>query len=486
MNIETQPRDDHQVRLVVNFDPEQVEKYRRRAARKIAEKAKIPGFRPGKAPYDVIRRVYGDEALNQEAIDLLVDDEYPKVLEQAGVKPSGPGKLDEIVNLEPLCLAFLVPLEPVVELGDYHALRQDYLLEPVTEEQIDQVVNNMLKNSATAEPVDRPSKDGDVVYINLHGIFTSPNEGETMDAIRESSYQFVVADETDIWPYDGFTHQLSGLSVGDQKIFVYTYPEDSRIERLRGREVQFTISVNSVKSFNLPEVNEEFVQGIDPSLKSVDELRSEIRRQLEERKREEYEETYVSTLLGQILATAVIKYPPTFIDDEVEHMVEHFEEDLARQKMDLNAYLKSRQLDRDSFIEAEIRPIARQRLERNLILSQIAREENIQVNAQELQAEVIQTMTHLQQAPDYQTYARRNQVGNLVNAIAMNTASRLLNRDTINHLIAIARGQYPPVEQEAAPAPEVETSAQTELSADEAAPKKKRKAKKQPVETTGD
>ncbi|MBE0696751.1 MAG: trigger factor family protein, partial [Anaerolineaceae bacterium] len=126
MKIETVARDDQQTRLVAELDVETLEKYKRQAARKVSQTTKIPGFRPGKAPYDLVRRMLGDERLTQEAVELLLDEVYPKVLTEANINPSGPGKLEEIVSMDPPTFAFIVPLPPEVQIEDYKSLRKEY------------------------------------------------------------------------------------------------------------------------------------------------------------------------------------------------------------------------------------------------------------------------------------------------------------------------------------------------------------------------
>ena len=140
MKLETVALEDQQTKLIAEFDAETLEKYKRQAARKISQNQKIPGFRPGKAPYDLVRRMIGDEALQQEAVELMLDDVYPQVLKEANVNPSGPGKLEEIVKMDPPTFAFVVPLQPQVELGDYKALRKEYQPETVTDEQVEATI----------------------------------------------------------------------------------------------------------------------------------------------------------------------------------------------------------------------------------------------------------------------------------------------------------------------------------------------------------
>ena len=127
MKLETQPRDDHQVTLIVELEPERMEGAKRRAARQLSERKSIPGFRPGKAPYDVIVRTFGENAIVEDAVDLLLDEIYPEALKESKVEPAAPGSLEKVEDLESKPkFTFTVPLAPSVTLGDYRSIRLPY------------------------------------------------------------------------------------------------------------------------------------------------------------------------------------------------------------------------------------------------------------------------------------------------------------------------------------------------------------------------
>ena len=126
MKIDIENLEDQQARLTVEVDNEQLEGAKRKAAKKIARRIKVPGFRPGKAPYKVIQRQVGDEVLLEESLEILVNDIYPEVIEEAEIKPYGPGNLENVVSLDPLTLEFVVPLMAEIELSDCHEIRFPY------------------------------------------------------------------------------------------------------------------------------------------------------------------------------------------------------------------------------------------------------------------------------------------------------------------------------------------------------------------------
>jgi trigger factor len=173
LKIESQLQDDHQVKLVVEIDPEMLVQAKQRAARQISRRTKIPGFRPGKAPYPVIQRHVGDEVLLEEGLELLISDLYPKIIEESGFHPYGPGRFDELASIDPVTLEFTVPLMAEVG-GDYRSIRFPYELPEVSEFQVEEVLQNLRQRQSVEEPVERPIQEGDRVNIRLSGRQSSP------------------------------------------------------------------------------------------------------------------------------------------------------------------------------------------------------------------------------------------------------------------------------------------------------------------------
>ncbi len=471
MKIETTPRDDHQVSIIAEFETEFMEKYKRQAARKISQETRVPGFRPGKAPYDIIRRMYGDEAIQKEAIELMLDKVYPDVLKEAGIEPGGPGSLEEVISQDPPKFSFVVPLAPKVELGDYRSIRKEYNLPSVEEDEVDQVLKNLRANYSTAEPVDRAIEEGDLVSVKVSGEFTHPAEGEETVAIKENTVQMIVGEnefETDDWPYEGFTRELVGLNEKDTKEIVYQYPEDYVEEELRGKEVLIKAEVVSAKSLTLPELNDEFAASLG-EYETVDALRAAVRKNLEDNANREYENTYYNSLVDEIVEASTIKYSPQVLEEEIERVKHSLEHDLEDRKMDMPTYLKSLDKDEATFIEEDIKPVAKRRLERSMAMDEVARVETIRLDPQELQREVAGTMQMLQQSDPQYSKLRGAQAQSFAENLTMETATRMLNREVMNRLKSIATGEadLPP---EADSGPEAESEAPVEAAPVEEAP----------------
>jgi trigger factor len=314
LKIEITTLEDQQTRMVAELEPEIMEKYRRQAARKISQTAKIPGFRPGKAPYDLVRRMIGDDRLTQEAVELVVDEIYPKMLAEANISPSGPGKLEEIISMEPPKFAFIVPLPPKIQIEDYKSIRKEYAPEPITEEQIEQTIKRLQRNYATAEPVERAAQQGDMVSFKLSAKRTQPEEGKSDTLLYEAPYQMIAGEEEEeeeeTFPYKGFPAELVGLSAGEMKTFIHTFSDESPYEDLRGTEAEFTIAVENVKEMHPPEVNDEFAQSLG-EFQTLDELKKTIRQQLEQNYSQQYDQNYYGALIEELIAKSTVVYRRT-------------------------------------------------------------------------------------------------------------------------------------------------------------------------------
>ena len=151
MKIDSERLEDHQVKLTVEFEDEIFEGYKRRAARQIAKRTKIPGFRPGKAPYHIIVRTVGEQPVIERGLEYLVDDQYPRIIEEANIDPYGPGQIEEIVSFEPLVLEFVIPLAAEIKLGDYHSIRIPYELQVIGEDDVNEVLDNLRQSQAIEE-----------------------------------------------------------------------------------------------------------------------------------------------------------------------------------------------------------------------------------------------------------------------------------------------------------------------------------------------
>lgn len=478
MKIDLEHLEDHQVRVTAEFDQETFEGYKHRAARKIAQSGKIPGFRPGKAPYDIIRRTYGDEAIQEQAVELLIDDQYGKVLEEAKIKPAAPGSLEKIESLDPVKLVFTVPKEPEIELGDYKSIRLAYEPKPVEEGQIDRFLKSLQQSYATTETVDRPAETGDLVYFKLKGTIPATKTAEADEYLKENSFEMIIGGsetEPDTWPFEGFSKNLEGLKAGDEKTVDHKFPKTAADEKLQGKKVSYQIKVDDVKLLSFPEINDEFAKTMG-KFETLDALKDQVRADMEHRQMHDYDDEYFEQIFTKIEDASKVHYPPQVLEEESKDLIESFEKNLAAQNLDLSTYLKVRGLEHDKFVEEEIKPSAIKRIARSMILSEIAKLEKIEIKPIELQSMVTQRMEEIMRAQGDTKLPGKKAMQNLAQAVTMDTASRLYNQKTLDYLKAVATETLGEKEAEAVEEVEKPKKATKKAAAKKAEPKAETKA----------
>ena len=441
LKYEKKDLENHQVEIAAEVEKDRFNKYKKIAARKISKSAKIPGFRPGKAPFDVVLRLYGEEMIEERAVEELINEIYPEVIDESGIEPYGPGKLDEIISTKPPKYRFIIPLAPETEVTDYTKIKKSYKLPKVTKTDIDHVVEDLRTNYATAENIDREAKEGDLVSVKITANLKNPGEGEKAEILKETPHQVIIGDhaEDEQFPFKGFMQKLVGLKKGDSKQFSHKYKKDSPYQNLQGKEADFSIEISEIKELVKPDVNEEFAKMLGTD--TVENLKNSIRDQLETGKRNEYDNKYFDELLDAIVKKSTIKYPPEMLEKEIEDVLQSFEQNIANQNLDLETYLKVNNLEKEKFIADEIEPAAKKRLEQALVLEQISKDEKIELDQNELQSEYSRSFIQMRSDPGFKKLQKRLTTKGISDALVMQTANRLMHKNTLNRLKEIANGE---------------------------------------------
>ena len=458
MNIEKTIQEDRQAKLTVDYTNLEFESFKHRAARRISKDTKIPGFRPGKAPYNVILNRYGEAAIIQEAIDILLDDDYAKILDEAEIKPSGMGSLETIESYDPPKFIFMVPLEPEITLNDYKEIRKDYKPEEFDVAQVDEFIENLRRNAATIIPAEHPAEVGNLVYFNLSGEFLNPKEDEDASITEKTPQQVIIPAEGEgserEWPFPGFAQQLLSVSAGDNKEIQHTYADDAEDEDYRGKTAVFTVDVQSVKELELPEVDEDFIKSMG-EYESPEAFRESIEEHLRKDQQEEYDNKFFNDLLAEIIEQATIIYPPQMLEHEEEHVLDDIKTRLSNQKLDFETYLKLRETDEETFIKEEVEPVAKQRLERSLVVDELIAAEGLKLNQEMLKQNINQVMAEVYYSGNAQDMQKKLGQDDFSRAISMEGVQRTMGAQLQERLKLIATGQPIPEDE-----PETDTASE--------------------------
>jgi trigger factor len=433
--------EDHQVKLTTEIESELVDQFKRRAARQIARGTRIPGFRPGKAPYNMVLSYVGEEHIFQEAIDLLVEDVYPKILNAEEIKPWGPGSLDNIASEDPLVLEFTVPLDPEVELKGLEELNKKYEFTPVTDTEVEEFVMSMRRDSANIVPVETPAEEGNVVYMTVEAVDKDADPETDPVIVRSSPQQTLIpkieeSRKTE-WPYEGFAREFIGKKEGETFTLEHKYPEDHESEDFAGKTVLFNVNLQSVKALELPEIDEEFLINAG-GFGTVEDLYAGVKEHLQSERKEEYDDAYYLELVDRLRQDSVIKYPPQMLKDEEEEVLQRIEHDLEHRNLDLDLYLKLRKLDREQFNEEEVKPTAKNRIERSLIMDAITKHYEIKISNEELEQEVAAVISNLLMSGEFSEAQKSLGSKKFSESVSMQAANQALENSIRRKLRELA------------------------------------------------
>ncbi|HSN95275.1 MAG TPA: trigger factor [Anaerolineaceae bacterium] len=440
MKIQKTYTDDHQVKITAEFDDATFDQFKHRAARKISEHTRIPGFRPGKAPYAMVLRHVGEGQISSQAIEMLVDDAYPKILEEEKIKAYGPGNLEKVVSENPPVFEFSIPLEPEVELKNVEALRSDYRPESVSNDEVTDFITSTRRNAATIVPLETPAAEGNVIYMTL-GATDVNAEGEEAQVIKTSPNQVLIPSKKEQpkteWPFEGFGRSLIGHKADETLEFDHSFDADYSDKDLAGKKVHFTVKIESVKGLELPEMNEEYLQTLG-GFKTVEDLEKAVRTRLEAEKSESYDDKYYLALVDQLRTDADLKYPPQMLANEEEQVLHRIEHDLSHRRMDLDLYLKLRKTDKETFLKEEVKPTALARLERSLVMDALTKKFELKVENKDVETQVNKLVSDLIMSGEFAEMQKTYGQKKFAESITMDAANRAMEAKIRQQLLKLA------------------------------------------------
>ena len=391
MNTEIREGDQSTIVLEVQITDKELQNAINEGVRHLARRTRIPGFRPGKAPRAMIERALGVDRSDPEAPDPIYDEArehlYQRTVIQA-VTESGRDVLE--LPREPEWTTFeegvgatyevTVPVRPVVELGDYTEYPFEPDIQEVTDEQVDQVIEQLRDQQASLIPVeDRGAENEDFAVIS----FAGRRDGEPVEGAQSDRFPLVLGKERMI---PGFEANLLGMKEEDERTFTVTFPEDYAEESLQGAEVEFTAKLLELRERRLPEVDDEFA-GLVGEYQTMDALRADLRERMGvnalDRARHEFADRIIEYANGN--ATAVL--PQILVDREVGVMIDELKVRTAEQGIAFEDYLRVSEKDEASLRE-EYQEGAEQRVKTLLVLGAIADKEEVSVSDEAIQAEI--------------------------------------------------------------------------------------------------
>ena len=414
---------ESRVQLQIEIDQERLEKSLDSAYRRLAQRNRFPGFRPGKAPRPVVERAFGREGLIREALDRLVPDAYNEAIEAENVDAIGQPDL-AIDQLEPVKFTATVPIRPTVELNDYRSIRLEREAPEVTPEMIDEQVLLLRRRHAVQAPVDRPIQWNDVVIADIRASADGDEFLEDENAefpLREGQVLFL----------PGLAEAFIGLGKGDETSVEIPVPEDFRLERIQGKTATFNLAIREVKEEQLPEADDDFASSINAEeFPNFDSLRNRIETDMRAAIENEADTRFRNTAVEKLVEGATMEYPRILLEHEIDSLVR---EAVGNDQQRYAAHLQQAGRTHEEFRE-DWRESAEARLRRSLVLSRLAEAEDLDVSAEEIEQELDVLV-----APMGDDAARFRQMFASEEGVST-IRQNLLSRKTLDRLAAIARG----------------------------------------------
>jgi len=463
VNIQTEPQENHTLRLKVEVPVERLEATKVSAARKLANRFKIPGFRQGKAPYSVIVKYLGEAAILEEAVELLGNEVYGQVVQEQEIKTYGPGSIED-VQLEPLTFTYSVSLQPEVDLGDYRAVRVPYEPPAVSDDDMEKVFKTLQQQHAQVEAREGGAEEGDRLTVNIHANFADGDELEE-GAEREASMIYrgdsflhrhnakVDLNSEDEPILKGFVAAMLGVRAGETREFDLTIPSDDEdyIDEARGRTVHFEVTVTAVEKVILPTLDDEFAAKLtqeEGTPLTMEELRERVRANMEAQNAEEYDKNYGERVLEQIIGQAQVKYPPRMVDARIDEMLQELEERFKRDyRVSLSEYYAITGTTEET-IREQMRADAEVWVKRSLVMSELVEREQIKLYMHEVESVLDASIARMNVgAKDRRRLKSDVQRANVANYLLMN---RVMFR-----LTALGKGEnLPELDNPNAPTPD--------------------------------
>ena len=382
MSVKVENLEHNMAKLTIEVSAEELEKALNTAYNKQKRQISVPGFRKGKVPRAMIEKMYGAEIFYEDAANELMQQTYPSAIDESGVDIVSRPTVD-VVQIEkgkPFIYTAEVATRPEVTLGKYMGVTVTKIDTSVTEDEVEAELENQRNtNARTVTVTDRPVKEGDTAVIDFEGFV----DGVAFDGGKAENHSLEIGSHSFI---DTFEDQLVGKNAGDEVEVNVTFPEQYQAADLAGKPAVFKVKINEIKAKELPELNDEFAQDV-AGVDTLAEYKEELKKNLAEKKENEAKKTKEDEAIQKIIDKSKMDLPEAMIDTQCETMVNEFAQRIAQSGLSMDQYLQFSGMTVDQLKE-QVRPEAETRIKSSLVLEQIAKEENIEVSDEDINAEI--------------------------------------------------------------------------------------------------
>ena len=381
MNVKSVEKENGKAKVVVEIDKAEFEQALNKAYAKCRKDIMLPGFRKGKAPRKMVESMYGATVFYEDAVNEIFPDIYTKAIVEQELKAVGSPSVSNMDTPDEggVVLTIETELYPEVTLGQYKGLEVPKREVKVEESEVDAEVGRMAERNARIETVDRAAANGDTVVIDFEGfVDDKPFQGG-----KAEDYSLTLGSGSFI---PGFEDALVGAVAGEERDVNVTFPEDYSAKELAGKPAVFKCKVHEVKESIKPELDDEFAKDVS-EFDTLDALKDDIRTRFTKSREEQNERAFESAAVQMAAANMTCSIPACMIDEQVDHQIEQFAYQLQSQGMKMEDYVKMVGGDLSS-LRASMRPMAEQTVRSDILLSEIAHAENLEVTDEEVEEEL--------------------------------------------------------------------------------------------------
>lgn len=381
-------KEDGKVVIAFSATKEEFAKGLDQAFKRAVKRVNAPGFRKGKLPRAVFNKMYGEEALFQDAVDFVLPAAYTKAIDELEVSPLAMPDIDvkEISKEEGVKFEAVVTVKPNVELGEYKNLGLEKELVEVTDADVEERLDSLLSRQAEWQIKDGESKKGDIVVIDFKGFIGD----EAFEGGEAKGYELELGSGSFI---PGFEEQLEGkVAPVDTEVNV-TFPENYQVADLAGKEARFEVTVHDVKEKVLPELTDEFVKEFSKEAAStVAEYKEKLKEEIKLEKENLAEKSYSDKVISTAVENAKVSVPEKLVEQEVNSMFEQFTGNLSRQGLSFDLYEQFTGKG-EADLKAEMKSDAENKIKTSFVLGEIAEVEKVEVTDADIDAEVKELAT---------------------------------------------------------------------------------------------
>ena len=381
-------KEDGKVVIAFSATKEEFAKGLDQAFKRAVKRVNAPGFRKGKLPRAVFNKMYGEEALYQDAVDYVLPRAYTKAIDELEVSPLAMPDIDvkEISKEEGVKFEAVVTVKPNVELGEYKNLGLEKDSVEVTDADVEERLDSLLSRQAEWQIKEGESKKGDIVVIDFKGFIGD----EAFEGGEAKGYELELGSGSFI---PGFEDQLEGkVAPVDTEVNV-TFPENYQVADLAGKEARFEVTVHDVKEKVLPELTDEFVKEFTKEAAStVAEYKEKLKEEIKLEKENLAEKSYSDKVISTAVENAKLSVPEKLVEQEVDSMFEQFTGNLSRQGLSFDLYQQFTGKG-EAELKAEMKSDAENKIKTSFVLGEIAEVEKVEVTDADIDAEVKELAT---------------------------------------------------------------------------------------------